>query len=62
MDGMPLSVRKWDCPDCGNVDIDRDVNASLNILDQGILKLKAAGLVVTACGGQRNSRQERVAA
>lgn len=62
MEDMPLSVRKWDCPSCGTVGIDRDVNAALNILEQGILKLKAAGLVVTACGGLRNSRHERVAA
>jgi len=62
MDDMPLSVRKWDCPNCGSKDIDRDINASLNILVQGILKLKAAGLVVSACGGQRNSHHERVAA
>lgn len=62
MDDMPLSLRKWDCPNCGSKDIDRDLNAALNILEQGILKLKAAGLVVSACGGQRNSRHERVAA
>ena len=40
---MPLSVRKWDCPSCGTTDIDRDVNAALNIRDKGILELKAAG-------------------
>lgn len=40
---MPLSVRKWDCPFCGTIDIDRDVNAALNIRDKGILELKAAG-------------------
>tara|TARA_Y100001970_G_scaffold294258_1_gene449305 strand:- start:3771 stop:4913 length:1143 start_codon:yes stop_codon:yes gene_type:complete len=40
---MPLSVRKWDCPSCGTIDIDRDVNAALNIRDKGILELKAAG-------------------
>ncbi|MCS0260331.1 transposase [Vibrio parahaemolyticus] len=40
---MPLSVRKWDCPSCGTTDIDRDLNAALNIRDKGILELKAAG-------------------
>ncbi|WP_299021328.1 RNA-guided endonuclease TnpB family protein [uncultured Photobacterium sp.] len=62
MEEMPLSVRKWDCPDCGTKGIDRDVNAALNIRDKGILKLKAAGHVVTACGGLRKSSHELVAA
>jgi putative transposase len=43
MEDMPLSVRKWDCPSCGTTDIDRDLNAALNIRDRGILELKAAG-------------------
>ena len=43
MEDMPLSVRKWDCPSCGTTDIDRDLNAALNIRDKGILELKAAG-------------------
>lgn len=43
MEKMPLSVRKWDCPNCGTTDIDRDLNAALNIRDKGILELKAAG-------------------
>ena len=38
------TVRKWDCPSCGTMDIDRDLNAALNIRDKGILELKAAGL------------------
>ena len=43
MEEMPLSVRTWDCPSCGTTDIERDLNAALNIRDKGILELKAAG-------------------
>ncbi|MGR5465361.1 RNA-guided endonuclease TnpB family protein [Photobacterium damselae] len=43
MEEMSLSVRKWDCPSCGTTDIDRDLNAALNLRDKGILELKAAG-------------------
>ena len=43
MEEMPLSVRKWDCPSFGTTDIDRDLNAALNIRDKGILELKAVG-------------------
>ncbi len=39
---LPLDVRSWDCPSCGNTGIDRDINAGKNIL--------AAGLAVTVCG------------
>ena len=59
---MPLSVRTWNCPECGRVGIDRDMNAALNIRDKGIFELKAAGRAVSACGGLRHSRFDRVAA
>ena len=59
---LPLSVRKWDCPSCKVEGIDRDINAALNIKQQGILKLKAAGLVVSANGGLRKSAIMSVAA
>src|SRR5690606_19084039 len=38
---MPLSVREWECPECGSVH-DRDVNAALNILGAG-QALRASG-------------------
>jgi putative transposase len=42
LDDLDLDVRTWECPACKTVH-DRDTNAALNIL--------AEGLSVTACGG-----------
>ncbi|WP_252177343.1 transposase [Endozoicomonas sp. 4G] len=59
---MPLNIRRWDCPNCGMTGIDRDINAARNIKQQGILKLKAEGLSVSADGGKRKSGTLPVAA
>lgn len=46
---MPLDVRHWDCPKCGNRN-DRDVNAAKNIRDEA-LRILALGTSATASGG-----------
>ncbi|MCI7118072.1 MAG: transposase, partial [Sutterella wadsworthensis] len=42
---LSLATRRWTCPHCG-AQHDRDLNASLNIKQEGIRMLKAAGLTV----------------
>ena len=61
MDAMPLSVRSWECPAC-QTQHDRDINAALNIKQQGIIQLKAEGLSVSAHGGLRKSGTSSAAA
>lgn len=36
---IPLNIRKWDYPNCDSKNIDRDINASINILNQGLKEL-----------------------
>ena len=47
---LPLPVRRRTCRACGR-EHDRDIDAARNIRRQGILKPKAEGLSVPACGG-----------
>ena len=52
---MDLSVRMFDCPHCGQRH-DRDINAAINIRDEG-LRILALGSSATALGG--NVRPKR---
>jgi putative transposase len=61
MESLPLSVRNWTCPAC-TVEHDRDINAAINIRQQGIIKLRAEGLSVPANRGLRKSGHAPVAA
>jgi putative transposase len=51
---LPLDVRSWTCSNC-DTKHDRDVNAAINIRDQG-LRILALGTSATASGG--NVRQK----
>ena len=58
IESLPLDVRHWECPECGAV-LDRDANAAQNIKDAGLAEL-AAGLAVSACGGDVRPTRKRV--
>jgi len=48
---LTLSDRTWVCPKCSE-ELDRDVNAALNILEQGLV-------IYSGCGSQSESKQKR---
>ena len=45
---LSLNDRVWDCPRCGEKNIDRDINAAENLKRSGIIHLKAEGYTVSA--------------
>ena len=49
----PLHIRKFDCPHCNTKNLDRDINASINIRNYGLGQTdnrNSAGTVDYACG------------
>ncbi len=51
---LSLSTRIWKCQKCGKLH-DRDINASQNLLNEGIKKLKAVGITITSTVGTTGS-------
>jgi putative transposase len=49
-----LSLRWHSCRDC-STELERDINAAINILKRAIADFKTVGLIVSACGGDRDS-------
>ena len=49
-----LSIRWHSCRDC-HTELERDINAAINILKRAIADFKTVGLIVSACGGDRDS-------
>lgn len=49
-----LSIRWHSCPDC-HTELERDINAAINILKRAIADFKPVGLIVSACGGDSDS-------
>ena len=49
-----LSLRWHSCRDC-YTELERDINAAINILKRSIADFKTVGLIVSACGGDSDS-------
>ncbi len=49
-----LSLRWHSCRDC-YTELERDINAAINLLKRAIADLKTVGLIVSACGGDSDS-------
>jgi putative transposase len=53
LDKLSLDVRAWTCPDC-NTTHDRDLNAAINIRDEGLRNMRPVGILgeVRDAGGE----------
>ncbi|EAW38077.1 Transposase [Lyngbya sp. PCC 8106] len=57
IDSLPLDIRSWECYNC-KTKHDRDINAAVNIRDEG-LRILALGTSATAQGGNVRPKRGR---